>query len=155
MAKNISFTKGKPIFIVDIILIPLFVLLFYSGLKLHVAGHTDNHSIWEYWAWFHVIVSLPTLIAMLLHIKAHWSWYKSLVKKGMKNKSKITIIISILFLILTITGILLMFFIEGANSAVGLWHYKLGIVMGVLALFHIIGRFKIMIKGLGWKKKNN
>lgn len=48
--RKITLTKGKSIFIIDLILIPVFLLLIYSGVKLHVAGHTSNHDLWEYWA---------------------------------------------------------------------------------------------------------
>ncbi|MFV0553364.1 MAG: DUF4405 domain-containing protein [Mangrovibacterium sp.] len=152
MAKTRSLTKGKSIFIIDLILIPVFILVIYSGLKLHIAGHADNHEVWAYWAHYHIIVSVLSLIFGWLHIKAHWGWYKSLVKKGIGKKSRVTPLLSLLFLIEIITGIILVFFIEGGNSAVGMWHYRLGLALILLVLIHLISRFSLMAKGLGWKK---
>lgn len=150
---KVSFTKGKSIFIVDLILIPVFALVIYGGLKLHVAGHNYNHDTWAYWAHYHIIVGILFLIVGGLHIKAHWSWYKSLIKKGIGKKSRVTITLSVIFLIEIITGIFLIFFIEGGNSIVGMWHYRLGLLMIVFILIHLVTRFSIMMRGLGWKKK--
>lgn len=149
MAK-FSLTKGRLIFIVDLILLPVFALVVYTGLKLHEVGHENNysHNIWEYWAHFHIIISVISLLVGWLHIKAHWNWYTGLFKKGIGKRSKVTLSLSMLFFILIITGIILIFFIEGGNSPVGLWHYKLGLIMTVLLLVHFISRFSILMKGL-------
>ncbi|MFV0310336.1 MAG: DUF4405 domain-containing protein [Dysgonomonas sp.] len=155
MKKKISLTKGKSIFIIDLILIPVFVLVIYSGLKLHAAGKVDNHDIWEYWAHYHIITGVLSIFFGWLHIKAHWGWYKGLIKKGVGNKSRITLTLSLLFLIEIITGIILVIFIEGGNSSVGMWHYRLGLVMILIILIHIVSRFSLLIRGLGWKKKRN
>jgi len=152
MAGKLSLTKGKSIFIVDLILIPVFILLIYSGLKLHIAGHTEDHEIWSYWANYHVIASIISIITGGLHIKAHWNWYKSLMKKGLGKKSKITLFLSLLFFVLVLTGIILVFFVSGPNSFTGLWHYRLGLVMTVLFIIHLITRLPLLMKGLGRKK---
>ncbi|MBB4034704.1 hypothetical protein GGR21_000591 [Dysgonomonas hofstadii] len=153
MKRKISLIKGKPIFIVDLILIPVFALVIYSGLKLHVAGHISGHDTWTHWTHFHVITAILSLLFGGLHVKAHWGWYKSLIKNGIGKKSKITTILSVLFLIEIITGVILVFFIEGGNSSAGIWHYRLGLVMIVFVLIHIITRFSLMMKGLGWNRK--
>ncbi|NDV78291.1 hypothetical protein D0T57_04820 [Dysgonomonas sp. 511] len=145
-------TKGKSVFIVDLILIPIFILVTYSGLKLHIAGDVGNHDIWSSWAHFHIIVSIISLIAGWLHIKAHWGWYKGLLKKGLAKKSKVTVALSILFLALVITGIILVLFADGGNSATGLWHYRLGLIMVILLIVHFVTRFSLLKKGLTRKK---
>ena len=147
---KLSFTKEKSVFIIDLILLPIFILVVYTGLKLHIAGHDDNynHNIWEYWTHLHIIVSIVSLFLGWCHVKAHWGWYKGLIKKGVRHKSKITLSLSILFLILTITGVILILFVGGANSAIGLWHYRLGLAMILFLLIHFISRFSMLIKGL-------
>jgi len=149
MAK-VSFTRGKSIFIVDLSLIPIFILVIYSSFKLHIAGHTNNynHDAWSYWAHFHVIISITSLLVGWLHIKAHWRWYKSLIKKGIDKKSKITLSLSVLFLLLTITGIILIFFVKGGNSIIGSWHYRLGLIMIPLLIIHLVTRFHLIVKAL-------
>jgi hypothetical protein len=149
--QKFSLTKGKGIFVIDLTLIPIFILVIYSGLKLHWAGHLNNQNIWEYWAHYHIIVSILSLIFGGLHVKAHWGWYKSLAKNGVGNKSRPTIILSALFLIEIATGIILVLLIEGGNSTIGMWHYRFGITMILFLSGHTIRRFSIMIKGL-WLK---
>jgi len=154
MAK-VSLTRGKAIFIVDLSLVPIFILIIYSGLRIHIAGNTNdyNHDVWSYWAHFHIIVSAISLFVGWLHIKAHWGWYKSLINKGIGKKSKTTLSLSVLFLLLTITGIILMFFVEGGNSIIGLLHYKLGLIMIPLLIIHLVTRFHLIVKAL--KKKSD
>ena len=154
MANKFSLTKGRPVFIIDLSLIPIFILVIYSGLKLHVAGHGIDHDKWEFWAGCHTITCQISLILIWFHVKAHWGWYKGLIKNGLANKSKITAGITILFLALTITGFLLTFFINGPNSSIGLWHYKLGLITSILIIIHTIKRFPIMMKGIRRKKKS-
>lgn len=135
------------IFIIDFILIPLFLLSAYSGIELHIAGHGDNHGIWHNWAVFHVIVSTLFLVFGTLHVKTHWNWYKSLIKKGIGKKSKLTLAVSVTFVLATVTGIVLLG-IDGANSGIGMWHYKIGLLTGLLALMHIIKRSAVLYKVL-------
>lgn len=152
MKGKFSLTKGKAVFIVDLILLPVFAFVIYSGLKLHAAGHADDRGIWELWAHWHIVAAVLSLAFAGLHIKAHWGWYKSWMKKGLAKKSKATAILSALFLIEVITGTVLVIFIEGGNSAVGMWHYGLGLAMILFLSIHIAGRFRLLMKGLGRKK---
>lgn len=151
--KKKSFTKRISPFVVDLILIPIFACLLYSGLKLHETGHTYNHDTWVFWAYYHIIAAVLFLIIAGWHIKGHEAWYRSLIKKGVGKKSRITIVLTLLFLIEVLTGIILILFVNGANSPLGLGHYKLGLIMALLVLIHLVSRFTIMIKGLGWRKK--
>ena len=90
-----------------------------------------------------IITGFLSLTVGGFHIKAHWAWYRNFIKSGIGKKSKVTIVLSVLFLIL-----------EGGNSSIGMWHYRLGLVMIVFILIHITTRFSLMMKGLGWKKKD-
>lgn len=151
--KKNSLTKGKNVFIIDIMLIPMFSLVVYSGLKLHIAGHPQDyvHEAWHNWAMIHIISSLVSLIFSYLHIKAHWTWYKKLFKKTKRKKSKITIGLSIILGVELITSIVLILFTDGPNSGVGLWHYRIGLGMIIFLLIHTMNRFKVMMRGLGWQ----
>ena len=106
-----------------------------------------DHQVWHDMAVFHSIAGFSFLILAAIHVKYHWAWYKALKSKGLKNKSKIVAALSALFIIVAASGILLAFFIDGANTHVGLWHYKAGLVTGVLASLHILKRWALLRKG--------
>ncbi len=142
----------KRIFVIDWILILVFVVSAVSGFGMHIAGHGNSHSIWHNWAVFHVCGSVLFFVIAALHIVTHWRWYKGLVKNGMSRKNKVTVILSIVFLVLSVTGIAL-FGVNGANSSLGLWHYKIGIVMVVIAIGHIVRRRSAFRKSLSAKKE--
>ena len=139
--------KKKIIFLTDMALIPVFALTAYTGIELHVAGHGTDHQVWHDMAVFHSIAGFSFLILAAIHVKYHWAWYKALKSKGLKNKSKIVAALSALFIIVAASVILLAFFIDVANTHVGLWHYKAGLVTGVLASLHIFKRWALLRKG--------
>ncbi|MGL6180256.1 MAG: DUF4405 domain-containing protein [Tannerellaceae bacterium] len=152
---SFNLTKGKSIFIIDALLFPIFLLVIYTGIKLHTVGHLyeSDHEAWSMWAHSHIIISALSILGFYLHIKAHWGWYKRIFSKGIGSKSKTTAILSFLYLILLFTGIQLALFIDESDSPVGLWHYKLGLLMSVLLLVHFITRFSTLKKGLFIRKK--
>ena len=131
----------KKIFVIDWVLLFAFVLSAISGIGLHIAGHRCAHEVWHNWAVFHVLTSLLFLIAVICHISTHWQWFKGIVKNGIGKKSRITVVLSVLFLCVAVTGIILLG-VSGAGSKVGLLHYKIGIVAIVLCTGHILKRIK-------------
>lgn len=78
----------KRIFVIDWILIVVFIMSAISGFGLHVAGHGGTHEVWHNWAVFHVFVSMLFLIAVIFHVAMHLEWYKGIIKKGIGRKSK-------------------------------------------------------------------
>lgn len=141
----------KRIFVIDWILIVVFIVSAISGVGLHVAGHGSSHEIWHNWAVFHVLGSILFLIAATLHVATHLEWYKGIIKKGIGSKSKVTAILSVIFLLLSVTGLALLG-INGANSLLGLWHYKIGVITIVIALGHVIKRLSVFRKSLNCRK---
>lgn len=139
--------RKRFIYFTDLILIPLFILSLYTGIKLHIAGHHANHEIWHNWTVFHTIASLLFTIFGIVHIKSHWGWYKGLKATGCKGKKKVVLLFSITFALVIITGILLLLFVDGANSPTGLLHYKIGIATGVLAILHILKQKHFLYSG--------
>ncbi|WP_270581346.1 MULTISPECIES: DUF4405 domain-containing protein [Bacteroidales] len=137
----------KKIFIIDWSLIPVFVLSAYSGIELHVADYEGNHEVWHNWAVFHVLTSLLFLMASIFHIATHWGWYKGTAKNGIGRKSKVTAVLSVLFLSVVLTGFALLG-IEGAGSPVGQCHFWAGIVTTVLSIGHILKRLPLLRKSL-------
>lgn len=137
----------KKIFVIDWGLIPFFILSAYTGIELHIAGYGTNHDIWHNWAIFHVVMSLLFFIMGIVHVTTHWGWYKGLIKNGIGKKSKITLALSVVLVFVVVTAIILLY-IDGANSNIGLWHYKTGILLGVISIAHILKRIPILRKSL-------
>lgn len=135
----------KRIFVIDWILMPLFILTTYTGMELHIAGHSKSHEIWHNWAVFHVIASLLFLVIVIFHIMTHWNWYKGIISRGIGKKSKVTIWLSAMFTFVAITGIILLN-AEKANSPIGLWHYKIGILTSLFSIGHIFKRIPVLFK---------
>lgn len=123
-------------------LLPLvFIASALSGIGLHIAGHGTNHEVWHNWAVAHVITSLLFLISGFSHMKAHYAWYKSLFQNGIGKKSRITFVLSGIYTLTTVSGIMLLG-VEGANSAIGLWHYRVGLLLIVFSIIHIGKRIR-------------
>ena len=125
-----------------------FALTAFSGFELHVAGHFSTHEVWHNWAVFHTLSSLAFIITGILHVQTHWGWYKGLITKGLGKKSRITVGLSLIYLITSVTGIVLLA-VEGANTGVGLWHYKIGIILTLVGVGHLVKRFPILRKSVG------
>ena len=137
----------KKIFVIDWILFFVFVLSAFSGIGLHIAGHGNNHELWHNWAVFHVLGSFLFLITVIFHITTHRGWYKGAVRNGLGKKSKITAVLSVVFFLVSVTGIILLG-VDGANSYIGLLHYKIGIVTIVLCIGHLLKRISLLRKSL-------
>ena len=137
----------KKIFVIDWALLIVFAITAIAGFELHIAGHFSSHEVWHNWAVCHTLASLASIIFGVLHIQTHWGWYKSLVSKGLGKKSKITVGISIVFVIATITGILLLL-VAGANTGIGLWHYRIGIILTIISAGHFLKRFPLLKKSI-------
>lgn len=133
-------TQMKTSLTIERLLPLLFVASAISEIGLHIAGHGTSHEVWHNWAVAHVLLSLLWLISVACHIKRHRHWYKSIVSKGMRKKSPLTLVLSAAFLTVTVTGIVLMTCVDGANSAVGQWHYKIGILLTILCIIHVCNR---------------
>ena len=140
--------KTNKLFVIDLLLLLLFIPMAVTGFEMHVAGHGNNYSEWHGWAVAHILSTILFTIVAIWHICLHWWWYKILFKKPLGSKSRVTIVVTVIFLILTISGILALVIPEGPNSNTGIFHYKVGIVSIVLFLGHIIKRLKILRKGL-------
>ena len=125
----------------------MFVLSAFSGIGLHIAGHGINHELWHNWAVFHVLTSFLFFVISIFHITTQWGWYKGIIKNGLGKKSKITVVLSVVFFLVSVTGIILLG-VDGANSYIGLLHYKIGIVTIVLCIGHLLKRISLLRKSL-------
>ena len=132
--------------IIDLLLIPVSIASVITGFGLHVAGKNAPHEVWEQWAAAHVVAIVLFLVLGILHVRHHWAWYKSLFSKGLGNKSRVTLLLTIAFLFLVVTGIILIVAIDGPNSTTGHLHYIFGQLLTILSLWHIVKRWKALVK---------
>lgn len=68
--------RNRFIYFTDLMLVPVFILSFYTGVELHIAGQGVDHESWHIWAIFHTNASLLFMILGIIHVKSHWAWYK-------------------------------------------------------------------------------
>ncbi len=137
---------------IDLALIPTFLLLIISGIGIHVSNDFNHHEAWHNWAVTHVIAAILFLVLGIYHIIGHWAWFKSLAI-SLKKKSKPNMILTLLFLFETLSGIILLIFIEGGNSKIGLWHWWVGLIMTGFGIGHILKRWKTLKLGYSKLKK--
>ena len=130
--------------IIDLLLIPVSIASVITGFGLHVAGKDTPHEVWEQWAMAHVVATVLFLVLGILHVRHHWAWYKSLSSKGLGQKSQVTLLLTIAFLFLIVTGIVLIVAINGPNSTMGHLHYLFGQLLTILSLWHIAKRWKAL-----------
>lgn len=141
----------KKVFAIDWWLVALFLITAISGFGMHISGVRCSHEVWHNWAVVHTLSSIFFLIAGIMHIQTHWDWYKGWFKKGLGNKSRVTALLSIVFILISITGIILLVAVDGANSGMGLWHYRIGIIMTVVGFCHTMKRIPILKRSLAHK----
>ena len=145
MRKNMSVrSHRRSQRLTDLLLIPVSIASVITGFGLHVAGHDSPHEVWEQWAAAHVVASVLFLVFGIIHVWHHWAWYKSLFGKGLGKKSRVTFLLTIAFLFLFVTGIILIVAIDGPNSTTGHLHYIFGLLLTILALWHIVKRWKVL-----------
>lgn len=137
----------KKIFVVDWCMLFTFITTTATGFGMHIAGHNAEHWIWEMWAVIHSLAGISFVIVSIMHIQTHIGWYKGWIKNGLGNKSRVTIILSLLFIIALLSGIVLLG-INGINTHVGLLHYMIGIVLTIIGMGHFVKRFSILCKSL-------
>lgn len=111
-----------------------------TGIGLHIAGHSTSNEVLHNWRVSHILASFLWLLSVAVHVKRHRFWYKTLISKGVSNKRWITLLLSIFFTIVAITGILLIAFIKETPSSIGSLHHKFGILLLVFTLIHSLHR---------------
>lgn len=126
-------------------LIIAFAVTLISGVVCHVVknGEASVHAAWMACQILHILACMLFLALVFKHVRPFKKWYLKLSYKDIKRKNKIAIIISVLGLFLCISGVILLLFINGAKSHVGLWHWAAGLVFSAFCLMHILRRIKI------------
>lgn len=69
------------------------------------------------------------------------------MKKGVGRRGRVTAAVTLVFEAVALTGVALLG-VEGANSEIGLWHYRLGIAGIILFSAHILRRIPALRKAM-------
>lgn len=98
------------------------------------------------WSAIHKYAIVFFSLLMVYHLYAHWKWYKGVIAKRLMGKNIQVITLSILFLLVAITG-LVPWFIDllGSTNILRMAfieiHDKLALVLVVYLILHMIKRF--------------
>lgn len=131
------------VFYTDAVLMIVFPLTLVSGLILHASGHgIVGYS--KFWVAFHLLFGMLFGACCVVHVISHWNWYKGLFN-GNKKRSRVTMLLSIAYVIVFMTGFVLML-LNGRNHHLGVFHYQVGIIFGVLGVLHVIRRLSVFKK---------
>ena len=74
---------------------------------------------------------------LLIHI--------SIASVATGKKSRITLLLTIAYLLLLITGIVLIVAIDGPNTTIGHTHYIIGLLLIILSFCHIVKRMRFLV----------
>lgn len=145
-------------FIVNLGLLISGFLTVFSGLliqvKYHIGSHgtistNDNTFGISYFGWsdIHKVSIVILSMLMIFHIGRHWKLYKIVITKRLVNKNIQVITLTILFVLVAITGLIpwfinLMKGDEMPRKAFIEIHDKLAIILSVYFILHVIKRLK-------------
>ena len=141
--------KISRIFKTDAALVPTFIALVVTGIGIHIASENSNHASWHTWSAAHVIIGLAFLILIYFHIRQHIGWYKTLLRGSAKGRRGATIVLTVVMLLETLSGIALIGFVDGEGSGLGHFHWVVGLILAIIGTGHFIKRFGRLRKGLG------
>jgi hypothetical protein len=145
-------------FIINLGLLLISSAMVFSGLLIQFVYHMGHHGEIDadnlvlginYFGWsdFHKISIVIVSILMIFHIILHWKWYKTIVKKDLLAKNKQVITLTIVFIIVAITGYIPWFIkITGGSGLARKFiieiHDKLVFVLFLYLVLHVTKRFK-------------
>jgi hypothetical protein len=157
-----SKSKGMINYFIDCFLVITGIIMIYSGLLVQVRyhGRTMNPLIvsqipdYIQWSQIHKISTIVIAVLACVHVYLHWKWYEVMFKKKLGGRHKITMIMTIIFLLSAITGFWAWIFRLLNDSPQGMIqekhlieiHDKLGIILAVLIIGHVMRRLRWLIR---------
>jgi hypothetical protein len=146
----------------------------FSGLLIQFNYHMGHHAginpdiivlglNYQNWSDIHKITILVFSICMFFHTILHWKWYKMVIKKKLIAGNRQTILLSVLFLMVAITGYMpWLIKLTGGEEDIRKMlieiHDKLTLVLFVFLILHVIKRLKwflTMLEKLKADSRNN
>ena len=99
------------------------------------------------WLVIHKFVIVFITLLMIYHVFVHWNWYKGVITKHLMGKHKLVIILTLLFLLVAVTGLVPWFIdlLDGSSVLRMLFieiHDKATLILIVFLTLHIIKKLK-------------
>lgn len=125
-------------------LLLLAAFMLATGIQLETASNTDSSLVW-----FHTAAGTIMAALIVYHIYLHFQW-KAWPAKLRKQKSHITRILAVLFLLVALTGLIstVRFLLHPVHTHLGAIHGKIGFVFLLVCAIHTVLRRKL----LKWKQ---
>ena len=97
------------------------------------------------WSTTHKFAIVIFSLLMTYHFYAHWKWYRAIITKHLIRKNIQSITISVLFLLVALTGLVPWFIdLSGSTSALRLLfieiHDKLALILVIYLILHVVRR---------------
>lgn len=149
-------------FLINNLLLVSGLLMGFSGLVLQLGFHMggpdeqvrqiDTSKIvcglnYPAWSVIHKFVIVFFSLLMIYHTFIHWKWYKVVITKNLIGKNRQVFILSVLFLLVAVTGLVPWFIdLSGSTSNLRMLfieiHDKLTLILIAFLILHIAKRAK-------------
>ena len=136
----------------------------FSGLLLQVEYHMGNHAgvpinkivltiHYHGWSGIHKGSIVLFSMAMFCHFYLHWQWYRTVIKKRLFAKNAQVITLTVLFVVVAVTGIVpwMVQWWQGSHvirRALVEIHDKLALVLCIYLVLHVGKRAKWFISAI-------
>lgn len=134
------------------------LLTICSGLLIQIQYHMGNHGNkllnnyvlglnYSTWSYIHKFSIIIFSILVAFHISFHWKWYKIVIAKRLLNKNKQVILLTIIFVLVAITGFIpwIIDLLEGSKMTHKAFieiHDKIAVILSIYFILHMIKRLK-------------
>ncbi len=161
---NDNSRKGRSAsrFIINFSLLLIGFVVVFSGFLIQFSYHVGHHGMidmnkmvysisYSGWTMIHKISIILISFLVVCHISQHWKWYKTVVLKRLIAKNKQVITLSVIFLIVALTGYLSWFIDLSGNAPIVRKtfleiHDKVAIVFFIYLFQHVAKRLKWFLK---------
>jgi len=162
-------------FIINNLLLVVGLVMMFTGLVLQIGFHMGGHQVdtngfqsqsipyeqlrvidttkivfgfnYHDWSTIHKVVIVLFSLLMIHHAYVHWKWYKGVITKHLIGKNRQVIFLSMLFLLVAVTGLVPWFIdLSGGPGTLRMHfieiHDKITLILIVFLILHIIKRLK-------------
>lgn len=147
-------STSKRNYYIDIANLLPFLFLLFTGIIMltYHAGKPSSETILSkdahFWSNTHVVFAIISFVMVTIHLSLHLNWFKMLFSGKIKSKYWIrNLTLVILFLAATLTSVVPWLFLGESNTASALLgiHNKLGLLLIVFFVIHLISYFRWLI----------